>query len=80
MATASRRDDLTIPELFHALKQRLSGIASNCIWYVKLLYPSKTGGRATLTRVTSSNSSGLDLREVHEIGGEILQLLTNRPV
>ncbi|KAF9649465.1 hypothetical protein BDM02DRAFT_3186227 [Thelephora ganbajun] len=31
MTTISRSDDLTIPELFHALKQRLCGISSNYI-------------------------------------------------
>lgn len=30
-STTSRRDDLTIPELFSVLKQRLCDISSNCI-------------------------------------------------
>ena len=39
MTSASRYDDLTIPELFHALKQRLYGISSNCTRCAALLNP-----------------------------------------
>jgi len=37
MPTASPSDGLTIPELFHALKQRLYGISVNCTRYAVLL-------------------------------------------
>ena len=70
MIVTSHYDDLTIPELFHALKQRLCGISSNCIRCVALFDPSRTHDRVTLTCVVSSNSSGLDLQEVREIDDE----------
>ena len=39
MTATSRSEELTIPELFHALKERLCGISVNCIRYAALLRP-----------------------------------------
>ena len=64
MTTTSPSDDLTISELFHALKQRLSGISLSGGRYVALLNPWRILVRMVLTCTTSSNSSGLDLKEV----------------
>ena len=66
MAATSGSDDLTIPELFHALKQRLCGISVNCIGCAVLLFPRRTRVRVMLTWTVSSNSSGLDLQEVRK--------------
>jgi len=63
MTVASPCDDLTIPELFHALKQRLYGISTNGTRCVVLLGLWRACARVTLTCTTYSNS-GLDLKEV----------------
>ena len=68
MPATSRSDDLTIPELFHALKQRLCGISGNSIGCVALFDLWRIC--MTLTRTTPSNSSGLDLQEVRAIDDE----------
>jgi len=70
MSVTPRSDDLTIPELFHVLKQRLYGVSENWIRYVALIDPWRTCVRVALTCTASSSSSGLDLREVRGTGGE----------
>ena len=68
VSATSRSGDLTVPELVHALKQRLCGISGNSIGYAALLDLWRIC--MTLTCTTSSNSSGLDLQEVRVIGDE----------
>lgn len=69
-ATTTRSDDLTIPELFRELKQRLSGISSNCIRCVSLINLGWVNRRLTLSGAVFSNSSGLDVQEVRGIDDE----------
>jgi hypothetical protein len=79
MAATSRTDDLTIPELLNALKQRLRGITASRIRCVVLLIPWRTCARVTLTCTVSSISSGLDLQEVRKAGNGIVDRLSTAP-
>ena len=75
MTPTSCCNDLTIPELFHALKQQLYGVSLNCTRYTALLNPWGLR-RMTLAYSTSSNSLGLDYQEVREIGNGIVDDLS----
>ena len=71
MSAASRYNDLTLQELFQALKKRLYGLSANCTRYAAPHNIWRTRVRTmALICTTSSNSSGLFIREVRDETGD----------